>query len=189
MSSTAPSWAQLSDDGVDAHERAGRHQDAIVVPPRDERRQIVEAGGELLDDVEKFECLEVGRRWFAVRTSFRSKLSVEILEERRRCSDLIAAWAHAWSVDSVSAMIFSTRARTRARNSGGTWSRSVTMLASKIALRSVGLICSSSAAVQIFDAMLASYLSGPTPLMARSRCRGRATRYVGLIDRSSVAAG
>jgi hypothetical protein len=47
----------------------------MVAPPRDERRQIVEAGGELLDDAEKFECLEFGRRWFAVRTSFRSELS------------------------------------------------------------------------------------------------------------------
>ena len=72
---------ELSDDGVDANEHAGRDQDPIVVATGYQRRQLLEARWETLDDVEQFEGLEVVRGRLAVRSAFVAELSSKVLEK------------------------------------------------------------------------------------------------------------
>ena len=87
--------SQLTYDRVDTHERAGRHQDSIVVAPRDAWWMVIEASGKALDDVQHLVGLEVGGRGFAAQPPFGPELSIEILEERRRCSNRVRPIGHA----------------------------------------------------------------------------------------------
>ncbi len=87
----------------------------------------------------------------------RSELTVEVLEKLLRRPDRATLAAHRFRADSVAAMCSARSARTFARNSGGTSSRSVTMLAWNRASTSAGVISSNSAAVQT--------LRGTTPIL------------------------
>ena len=73
-------------------------------------------------------------------------------------------------------MCCSRRRRTRSRNSAGTWSRSVTTLASKIACCSAGLIFSSSAAVTTFPDTDQFYLPSRSRRVDHAVCELRSAR-------------
>ena len=74
---------ELANNGVGAHDDARRDQDSVVVSARDQGREYVEVDSELLHDVEELECLEVARRWLAIRSSFAEELTIEIAERSR----------------------------------------------------------------------------------------------------------
>lgn len=117
----------------------------------DQLGQVGEVCREPVDDDEQLEHLEVARRRLTVRAALGRKLTIEVGKELWPGSNLEpVAIQLGW--DSDSAISCSTRLRVRARSSGGASSRFVTMLASKTARRSAGVICSRSSAVTILDA-------------------------------------
>jgi hypothetical protein len=60
----------------------------------DERREIVPAGGEHLDESKELEDLEVVDARLAIRAALRAELSVDVLEERRGRADRPAPAGH-----------------------------------------------------------------------------------------------
>ena len=110
-------------------------------------REAVPLGRDPIHDPEQFVDLEIVDGWLTVRATLMRELRIEIVEERGRDADRPTVRGH--RVEDSSASIRSwTRARTRARISGGTSSRSLTILASNRASTSAGVISSSSAAFQ-----------------------------------------
>ena len=131
---------------------------AVVVATTNQDGKVFESDGELLNDLQQFERLEVTRRRLTVGPTLTWKLAIEIVEEVERRSHLAAFSAHP-SRDSDSAMRCSTLARARSTSPWGASSRFVTMLASKRTRRSVGLIASSSAAVTTCSGTSACYIA------------------------------
>lgn len=123
---------QLSGDRDGVDENAGADQDSIVRAPRDELRKFVEAGGECVDDGKEIDRQEIVGRRSAVLAAFGP------------------------------AMCCSTSSLRRATRFCGASSRSQMMLSSKIACCSARVMCSSSAAVQIFRGMPSAYLRPAT---------------------------
>ena len=140
--------SQLASDGEARDEKASGDHDAVVGASRDELGQRVPPHGELLDDSKQFVHLEVVDRRLTVRTTLGGELAIQVLEELLRGADRPAVWAYGFWEASAAAICASTSARTRARNAGGTSSRSFTMLAWNSVSTSAGVISSSSAAVQ-----------------------------------------
>ena len=72
---------ELPNDREPRDQDAGGDQDAVVRATGDECGQVVEAGGEDLDDAKELKDLEVVRGWFAVRAPLDAELTVEVIEE------------------------------------------------------------------------------------------------------------
>ncbi len=71
---------ELRDDSDRVHESPRRDQDAVVRSTLDERRQVVEARGEGVDNGEQFDRQEVGQRRLAEGTAIRAENLVELFE-------------------------------------------------------------------------------------------------------------
>jgi hypothetical protein len=99
-----------------------------------------------VDDLQQLKGLEVASRRLARRATLRRQLPIEIGEERMGGANRPAKRVHEAFAISWPASRAWNRSRTRARNSSGTWSRSVMMLASKISCRSAADSASSSSA-------------------------------------------
>ena len=143
---------ELAYDGEPGNEHPGRDQDSIVGPAGNQLWQVVEDRGEVVDDPDELEDLEVMCRGMAVTATLRRELSVEVLEEAGGCANDPSRFAHRSCV-SVSAIRCRARCRTRSRKSGGTLAGSGIRLAWKSSSWSAGVRTSSSAAVQTLSAM------------------------------------
>ena len=62
-------------------QHAAGEQDPIVTSTRNQLGKIVELHGKSVDDPQQLDRLEVRSRRFTVRSSLRTQLTVEILEE------------------------------------------------------------------------------------------------------------
>ena len=111
---------QLTDHCQGVNERSRCKKYPVVVRTVDERREVIELGREPLDDGKELYDLEVVGRRFAVPTSLRWELPIEVLEERQCGSNSKATDAQRPLGASSLAMRCSIRSRTRARNAGST---------------------------------------------------------------------
>lgn len=151
---------KLTDDRQSRYQNPSRDQDSVLVATIEQPGHVVEVSSKLLDHAKKLINLEVLGRWLACWTALGVELAIKVLEEAWSDSNSPPIGGHYRDGDSVASMRACIRVRILARKSGGTSSRSRTILAWKISSCSAGERFSRSSAVQIFLAMSLSYLPG-----------------------------